>query len=168
MSSVIDTASRVCAELSIRELWASCFAVVVFPQALGPSINTAPMERSFCSSNLSRIRGLYVAINHSLNYESHDLADFDHVIWPYFITSFGPILSRHLANFYHVVWPQFITSFGRFLPRSLALSLRCRTQQKPPQTQFLPAKRASPSHQNLLTPKKRFHPMLTSEPSSGL
>ncbi len=43
-------------------LFASCFAVVVLPHHLGPSMRTAPFPRTLRSRSLSAIRCLYFAI----------------------------------------------------------------------------------------------------------
>lgn len=45
-----------------RTLLANCFAVVVLPHHLGPSINTAPLPSTLRLSILSEIRCLYFAI----------------------------------------------------------------------------------------------------------
>lgn len=101
------------------------------------------IKRSCRFSGSFRKRLQYIIVNQEIKYASRDLADF-----------------------HHVVWTHFITSFGRFLPRRLALCLGSGTQRKTPQGQFLRTRQpiaSLPSQQALRTAQKRCR-----QPEPGL
>lgn len=85
-----------------RTLFASCFAVVVLPHHLGPSINTAPLPRTLRSRILSAIRCLYFAITFYFECKSTNF----YLIYLIILYIFG-----RLWEIYSVVCGKFIRLF---------------------------------------------------------
>ena len=78
-------------------LLAICFADVVFPHHLAPSINTAPLDSKCSSNTLSDTLWKYSFTVNPLNYALATYYFYRSSIWTIFIRLFGLILSEYLA-----------------------------------------------------------------------
>jgi hypothetical protein len=95
-------------------LFACCSAVVVFPQAFGPSINTAPVASNFSAKSLSTTLLRYFNCSAIYHYfhaakvqlfpEPHKLFNNNLVIWPNFVWLFGHNSFGYLAKNRSGVW----------------------------------------------------------------